>query len=160
MELCLIIGKPFLCKNLYEEEEKMQNDVEKIVISIKGSGENNDGESAWALDIDCVSSQNNKKKGSSYEMEMYAVLNALRVVKSVSIPAEIRTNNEVIAQICQEMHEGKRCRAEAYLELWNDIEKEMKILDSKALKFVFKPKNEKDDNLKKAGKIAHDRKIE
>ncbi len=138
----------------------MQSDVEKIVISIKGSGENKDGDCAWACEIECVATQNNEEKKDSFRMEMYAVLNALRVVKSMSIPAEIRTNNEVIAQICQEMHEGKGCRAKNYLDLWSIIEREMKMLESKALKFDFKHKAEKDDNLKKAGKIAHDRKIE
>lgn len=138
----------------------MLSDVEKIIISVKGSGENKEGECAWAFEIDCMSTQNNEENKSAFRMEMQAVLNALRAVKALSIPAEIRMNNKVIAEICQEMHEGKECRANENLDLWSSIGKEMKMLESHALKFDFKQKIEKDSKIKNAGKMAHDKKIE
>lgn len=136
------------------------NDVEKIIISVKGSGENKEEECAWACKIDCVATQNKEEKKDSFRMEMYAVLNALRAVKAMSIPAEIRTNSKWIAQICQEIHEGQGCRAENNLDLWDTIEREIKVLNKSALTFEFKSLDEKDSHLKSAGKIAHDRTIE
>ena len=137
----------------------MKSDIEKVIISVKGSGENKDGECAWACEIDCVATQNNEEKRDSFRMEMYAILNALRVVKTISIPAEIHTNNEVIGQICREMHEGKGCRAKKNRDLWSIIEREIKMLESKTLEFEFKSKDEKDSKLKEVGKMAHDQQI-
>lgn len=137
----------------------MQKDTEKAIISVKGSGENKDGECGWACKIDCVATQNNEEKKDSFRMEMYAVLNALRMVKAISIPAEIRTNNKVIALICQKMHGGKGYEPENNLDLWSVIDREIKMLENNALKFEFKPKDENDSKLDETGEMARDREI-
>lgn len=136
----------------------MQKDTGNVIISVKGSGENKDGECTWACVIDCVATQNNEENKGPFRMEMYAILNALRVAKTLSVPAEIRTNNEKIALICQKMHTGKGYEARENLDLWSIIEKEIKTLESDALKLEFIYKSEKDEQLERAEELIRNNK--
>ena len=82
------------------------------------------------------------------------------MAKTISVPAEIRTNSEAIAMICQKMHGGEGYEPKNNLDLWSIINREIKTLESEALKFEFKPKDENDSKLKEVGKMAYKREIE
>lgn len=125
------------------------NNKKKVIAYTKGSGENKDGKYGWAYMLEYMTSENNKNT-DSFRTEMNAVLSVLKAMdKSVSV--EIRTNNKVIADICNGDSVAKKSKD------FYDEYKEQKELFTEAggdVSFSYISETEKDKHFEEVRKMA------
>lgn len=132
------------------------SDAERIVVNLKGSGKDKNGECGWSCDLKCVATENHEAKNDSFRMEMYAVLNTLKAIKGMELPAEIYSNNENIIRMCKKNWEDIENGKYENKDLWkkiHDIKNEIK----KEVIFEYRPKG---SETKEVGKMAHNKAIE
>ncbi len=122
-------------------------ETKKIIVYTDASvvGEN----CGWAYTLKYADKGSERGK-TSMQMEMYAVLNAMKAIKDKTIPTEIHTDCEMIVKTMR--GEYKITENE---DLWNEIFAEEKLFAKGALTFTHVRVDEKNPNLQEVDEMAY-----
>lgn len=103
----------------------------------------------WAYTLKYADSGGDSGK-TSMQMEMYAVLNALKAIKDKSTPTEIRTDSEVIVKTLHGEYNITENK-----DLWDEIFAEVNLFAVGVLSFQHISVNEANAGLEEVDKMAY-----
>lgn len=103
----------------------------------------------WAYTLKYADKGNDNGK-TSMQMEMYAVLNAMKAIKDKTIPTEIHTDCEMIVKIMRGEY-----KVTENIDLWNELFAEKNLFTQGVLTFTHVRVDEKNPNLQEVDELAY-----
>ncbi len=126
------------------------NDMDVIVYT-KGSGKNENGRYGWAYTLEYMTSEDDKNT-DAFRTEMCAVLSALKALDK-SVSAEIRTNNESVAKICNGEYKADKSK-----DLYDEY-KEIEESFQGNIRVTYIPAEERDQHFDEVKRTARNEKL-